>query len=96
MNNSTSAFSSIGGLKSASIISSEVLLVVDLMPFLFRFICPFTVAVDSGKYLRTCLDVIGGNPISWSLSMALQKVSTVGENIYWWINCMVSASVEVW
>jgi hypothetical protein len=37
------------------------------------------VAVDSGKYFRTCVDVIGGNPMSWSLSSALQNVSMVGK-----------------
>ena len=52
---------------------------VDLVPLRSRFMCPFAVAVDSGRYLRTWLDVIGGKPINWLLSIALQSVSTVGE-----------------
>ena len=35
-------------------------------------------AVDSGKYFCTSADVIAGNPISWLLLIALQRVSTVG------------------
>ena len=53
------------------------------------------VAVDSGKYLRTCVDVIGGNPMSWSLSSALQNVLMVGKKWHWWMYCIVSASVVV-
>ena len=59
---------------------------VDLVPFLSRFICPFAVAVDSGRCFLTWLDVIGGKPINWSLSIALQKVSIVSENRHWWMN----------
>ena len=53
------------------------------------------VAVDSSKSLRTCVDIIGRNPMSWSLSSALQNVSMVGEKRHWWMNCIVSASVVV-
>ena len=57
--------------------------------------CPFAVAVDSGRYFRTKAEVMHGKPISWSLSMALQSVSRVGEKRHWWRNWIVSAMVEV-
>ena len=95
---STCSTSSLAGLKSVFGSSGGFLLdglVVDQMPHRVRFICPLAVAVDSGRYFRTRLDVILGKPISWSLSMALQKVSSVGEKRHWCRNCIISAMVEV-
>ena len=71
-------------------------LVVERMPFLVLFMCPLAVAVDSGRYFRTKAEVMRGKPISWSLSMALQSVSMVGEKRHWWRKVIVSAMVEVW
>jgi hypothetical protein len=77
--NSTSAF--MFGRKSCSMawLSVSLFWVVDLVCFLVRRRCPFAVAVDLGRYLRTCAEVIGGKLMSWSLSIALQNVLTVGE-----------------
>jgi hypothetical protein len=41
--------------------------------------CPFTVAVDGGKYFLTASDVRPGHEMKWSLSIALIQVETVGE-----------------
>ena len=81
MKSSTSSTSSLGGLKSAETEGSLCIfcLVVDQIPFLVLFMCPLAVAVDSGRYFRTKAEVMRGNPISWSLSMALHSVSRVGE-----------------
>ena len=85
MNNSTSSISSLGGLKSSSSCFRRVVLVlvVDLSPFLVRFRWPFAVAVESGKYFLTSLDVMCGKPIKCPLSIALHRVSSVGENKHW-------------
>ena len=63
MNNSISAFSSIFGQKSSSMISC-VGLDVDRIPFRCLFMCPFAVAVDAGKYFLTSFDVMCGKPMS--------------------------------
>ena len=97
MKSSTCSTSSLGGLKSLLGSSGGFLLdglVVDRMPRRVRFICPLAVAVDSGRYFWTRLDVILGKPISWSLSMALQKVLSVGEKRHWCRNWIVSAMAE--
>ena len=62
--NSTSAL--MGGRKSCSIacVAACRCFVVDLVCLRTRRRCPFAVAVDSGKYRRTCAAVMGGNPIS--------------------------------
>ena len=96
-NSSTCSTSSLGGLKS--VFSSSVGfrldgLVVDRMPLRVRFMCPLAVAVDSGRYFWTRFDVIFGKQMSWSLSMALQNVSSVGEKRHWCMNWIVSAIVE--
>ena len=85
MSSSTSASSSIRGRKSCSMASPSVCLcfVVDLVPFRSQFMCPFAVADDSGRNFCTCADVIGEKPTNWLLSIALQKVSMVGENMHW-------------
>ena len=61
---STSAL--MGGRKPCSIacVVAFRCFVVDLVCLRTRRRCPFAVAVDSGKYRRTCAAVMGGNPIS--------------------------------
>ena len=85
MNSSTSLSFSLGGLKSSSSCFRRVVLVlvVDLSPFLVQLRWPLAVAVESGKYLWTSLDVMCGKPIKCPLSIALHKVSSVGENKHW-------------
>ena len=76
-------------------VSVSHVLVVDRVCLRTRRRCPLAVVVESSKYLRTCVDIIGGNPMSWSLSSALHNVSMVGEKRHWWMYCIVSASVVV-
>ena len=97
MNNSTSTFASMAGRKSCSITCVSVcrIFVVDLVCFRTRLRWPLAVVVDSGKYLHSCADVMGGKPMSWSLSSALQNVSTIGEKRHWCMYWMVLASVVV-
>ena len=98
VNNLNSAAASMGGQKLCSmiVISFSCIFVVDRVCCHIRLRCLFPVAVDVGRYLCTCAEVIGMNPINWSLSSALQNVFTVGENRHWWMNWMVLASVVVW
>ena len=63
MNNSISAFSSIFGRKSSSMILSACY-DVDRIPFRCLFMCPFAVAVDAGKNFVASFDVMCGNPMS--------------------------------
>eukprot|EP00978_Attheya_sp_CCMP212_P005187 scaffold11545_cov33-Attheya_sp.AAC.1 len=37
--------------------------------------CPFNIAVDVGKCVRTCLDVNSGHAVKWPASIALHQVS---------------------
>ena len=86
-NSSKFVLGSIIGRKSCFFIcvSSSCVFVDDLVCLRVRRRCPLAVAVDSGKYFRTCDEVIGGKPMSWSLSSALHNVSMVGENRHWWM-----------
>ena len=97
-NNLNSAAALMGGRRSHSmiVVSYFCVLVVDPVCCHARLRCPFAVAVDAGRYLRTCAEVIAGKPINSSLSSALQSVFTVGENRHWWMNWMVLASVVLW
>ena len=98
MNISTSASSFGSGRKYFSISSALAVcaFVVDLSPRFVRFMWPFDVAVESGNYFRTSFKRRLGNPISWSLSIALHNISIIGENKHCWMNFIVSGIVEVW
>eukprot|EP00978_Attheya_sp_CCMP212_P009414 scaffold22287_cov37-Attheya_sp.AAC.1 len=42
--------------------------------------CPFNIAIDSGKWARTCFDVSSGHVVRCCASIALHQVEMVGEN----------------
>jgi hypothetical protein len=54
-------------------------LVEDCMNCCGRAMCPFTVAIDSGKYFLTASDVKPGHDTNWSLSIALHHIFIVGK-----------------
>ena len=77
-------------MASTALVVVASVLEVERRPRRVRFRCPFVVAVESGRYLQTTVEVMCGKPISCPLSMALQSVSRVGENKHWCRNFNVS------
>jgi hypothetical protein len=90
-NNSTCAISSCFGVKSSGSLMFWLIFLVECMPFLVQFMCPFMVAVDFRKYFHTSADVIAEN-LSWLLLIALQRVSKVWGKRHWCGNVIVSAN----
>ena len=63
---------------------------VEWRPRRVQFRSPFAVAVESGRYIQTKVEVMCGKPISCPLSMALHSLSRVEENKQWCRNFIVS------